>query len=493
MLFLRHPAWLWLKKFDKYKLPATDENTQDIFDTGHKFELYAEKLYPNAVRIGFNGYDEYQTLIARTNEALKKGVKTILQGGFEADGLTCIVDILNCVGDNLFDLIEVKSSTQAKQEHKYDLAYQTLVLKKCGIEINNIYIIHINNEYVRKGDIDPVGLTTVTDVTDGVKDLLEVTKEQVIKAKGVLSFTKMPDLSPRYVNQINIIGTTWFLDWLEIYKHLNPQLDRYSIYSLVSSNSEQIGDLEDNKIKLIKDIPNELTLKPKQLIQIKATKEDKRFINKVKIRKLLETFEYPLYFFDYETMSSAIPTFEGFQPYQDYPFQYSLHIQDSPNSEIRHLEYLHTKNSNPMPGLLKQLKLDIGEKGTVLTWNMTYEKSCNSRMGNFYPKYREFFDSLNLRISDLMIPFSEMWFVDKDFFGSASIKKVLPVMAVELNHKDLDISDGLKARRIWTKTIIENEYLDTREEILKNLSEYCTLDTYAMVRIFEELNRLVNR
>jgi len=45
MMFLRHPAWLWLKKNDKDKLPKVDENLQAIFDTGHEFEQYAEK-YP---------------------------------------------------------------------------------------------------------------------------------------------------------------------------------------------------------------------------------------------------------------------------------------------------------------------------------------------------------------------------------------------------------------------------------------------------------------
>src|SRR5690606_13293816 len=160
-----------------------------------------------------------------------------------------------------------------------------------------------------------------------------------------------------------------------------------------------------------------------------TTREDKPIVDKEKINEFLGSFQYPLYFFDYETMSSIIPTFDGMSPYKDYPFQYSLHILRSPTSEVEHHEYLHADNSNPMPGLLNQLKQDIDGGGTVLAWNMSYEKGCNDRMAALFPEYAEFLMGLNERINDLMIPFSEMWYFHKDFLGSASVKKVLPVLA----------------------------------------------------------------
>lgn len=45
MLFLKHPAWLWLKNHDKDKLPQIDENTQATFDSSNLFESCAMKLY----------------------------------------------------------------------------------------------------------------------------------------------------------------------------------------------------------------------------------------------------------------------------------------------------------------------------------------------------------------------------------------------------------------------------------------------------------------
>lgn len=490
MLFLRHPAWLWLKKYDKNKLPPVDDNTQALFDAGHDFEKYAEKLFPDGVKLGFNNYDEYNALTRKTQEELVGGSNTIFQGRFEADGLTCIVDVLNRSGEDVFDLIEIKSSTKVKPEHEYDLAYQLLVLHKAGIKIDNIAVIHLNKEFVKEGPIDPDSLTEKTDVTGAVRLLADVTEEQIGKAKKVLLSREMPDISPQFVNQLEISGTTWFADWMAIYEILRPELDPYSIYHLSYPSAEQIAELEDRGISLIADIPDVLALRPKQLVQIQTTRSNQRILDLDKIRGFLETFKYPLYFFDYETLSSAIPFFDGCSPYQDYPFQYSLHVQDSVGTEVRHLEYLHDEASNPMSGLLKQLHNDIGEAGTILTWNMSYEKGCNTRMAKFYPEYKDFLDGVNERIEDLMTPFTNMWFFDKDFFGSASVKKVLPALVPELSYKGMDVSDGLLARRVWTETVLKGKNPEKKQDTLTSLSKYCTLDTFAMVRILDELRHL---
>ena len=111
-------------------------------------------------------------------------------------------------------------------------------------------------------------------------------------------------------------------------------------------------------------------------------------------------------------------------------------------------------------------------------------------MASIYPQHKEFLDNVNDRMNDLMLPFSNTGLVDKDFFGSASLKSVLPVMVPELSYKDLKVQDGLYARRIWTQTILEGKFQDHKEEVLEALSEYCTLDTFAMVRIFEELKKI---
>jgi len=490
MLFLKHPAWLWLKKYAKGKLPPIDENTQSMFDTGHEFEAYAEKLLPDPVRLGFNNYDEYASLPLQTKQEIEKGTPIILQGRLEVGGITCIFDVLKRIEEGLFDLIEIKSSTKAKPEHEYDLAFQTIVLQKAGLKVRNVSVMHVNNTYIRNGDIEIEKLVATTDVTDAVHNLLSVTEEQIQKAFAVLSTRTMPDLSPRHVNRLGIKNVDWLKDWLEVYKLLKPDLDPYCIYFLSCPSPEQIGKLEDAGIKTIADIPNELALRPKQAMQIKTTREDKQVVEIDKIRQFLDTFEYPLYFFDYETFMSAIPYFDGCSPYKQYPFQYSLHILEYPGATLKHTEYLHTENTNPMPELIEHLIEDLGNTGTILTWNMKFEKGCNKTMGELFPQYQQKLHAINDRIQDLMTPFASMWFFDKNFFGSASIKKVLPALIPELSYKDLDIGDGQHAQRIWMETVLKGQNGDRKEEILSQLSTYCTLDTMAMVKIYEALEAI---
>lgn len=128
MMFLKQPAWLWLKKNDPKKLPPVDENTQALFDAGHQFEPYAESLFPEGATLGFSDYGEYLSLPQRTQDAIKSGSSVLFQPRFEWKEFTCICDIVSFVSDTEVDLYEIKASTSAKVEHEFDLAFQTAVL-----------------------------------------------------------------------------------------------------------------------------------------------------------------------------------------------------------------------------------------------------------------------------------------------------------------------------------------------------------------------------
>jgi len=481
MLFLRHPGWLWLKKHDKSKLPLVDDALQAIFDGGHQFEDYAEKLFPGATRIGFSFTEKnYMSMPLRTMQVVASGAQTILQGRLEGDNITCIFDVLQRVGENEFDLIEIKSSTEVKEDHILDLAFQTIVLEQAGLTVRKLFVVHVNKEYVRKGKIDIRQIITQSEITKEVKERIEETKDGIKRALAIAKSSTPPDYSPRHV------GLSALSEWMEIHNILFPQQHPHNIYKLTRLNPKLIGELEDLGINLIADIPDTFDLHPKQQLQIKATKENKRTINKEKINEFFSQFVYPLYFFDYETFSTVIPPFDGICPYQQVPFQYSLHKIDE-NGTMTHTEFLHTANSHPGLSLLQQLKNDIGNKGTVLVWYETFEKGRNKELGEMFPEYASFMSELNERIVDLMVPFSSNWFVDKDFFGSASLKKVLPVLVSELSYEKLGIQEGETASRIWKETILEGKNPEEKEKTIKDLLDYCCLDTLAMVQLFKFL------
>jgi hypothetical protein len=483
MMYLKHPAYLWLKKHDKSKIPPVSEDLQAMFDAGHDFEKYAEAHFPDGKTLGFNDYAEYLSLPQRTKQALEEGVKTIFQGRFEHEDITFICDVLRMVGKNEVDLYEIKSSTKVKKEHILDLAFQTTVLERCGYIVNDIYVMHVDTSYVRKGEVDIRQMVSTQNVTDQVKSKLNQTARNIKGAIEVMNQSEMPDPTPARCE----LGS--YKEWLEVYKNIRPVPDG-SIFELCRLNPKTVRLLEEENISKLADISEELVSKNQQKWQIRAVQKGEPIKDKDKIKKFLVKLEYPLYFFDYETLSSCVPYFDGTKPYQQIPFQYSLHVIESPGGELKHMGYLQADNTNPAEPLSKTLKEQIGEKGSVIAWNMSFEKKCNTALGNMVPEYKEFYENVNSRMADLMIPFSKGYYIDARFGGSASIKNVLPVLVPELSYKELGIQEGGNAQRSWMGAVLYNKRAD-KSRVLKDLEEYCKLDTLAMVEIFNFLNRLV--
>lgn len=486
LTYLKHPAWLWLLANDPDKIPKHDEDTLAIFAAGHRFEEYVEQLFAGGYTLGYTVDEQfdwklYQSLPERTTEALQAEHTVLFQGRVEIDGLTCIFDVLERNPMGTFNLYEIKSSSSAKREHEYDLAFQTHVLERSGITIDKIAVIHVNSEYVSNGEIEPEQIADETEVTNAVRELMPETAENVAKALHVMSLPEMPDPSPRHARN----GS--FYEWLPIYEAIVGEFPPYSIYHLAGVGARRVGELEDIGVTFIKDIPEDFTLTTRQQSQVLATKRDERHVDTGRIRAFMDMLQYPLYFLDYETFSSVIPPFDGLRPYQQVPFQYSLHIVEHPGAPLQHREYLHTGNTLPVRDLLAQMVKDIGPEGTVLVWHESFEKGRNVEMASLAPEYNAFLYGLNDRVIDLKTPFSAEWFVDKDFYGSASIKNVLPVLAPDLTYKDLAIRDGNTAQRVWMELVQQGLHQDKRAEILEDLRRYCHLDTLAMVKIWEKL------
>lgn len=441
MLFLKHPAWLWIKKNNPKLIPPVDENTQALFDSGHKFEPYAESLFPEGLALGFSDYNEYLSLPQRTHDAISSGAQVLFQPRFEFNEFTCISDIVSFVGTNEVDLYEIKASTKVKPEHEFDLAFQTAVIEGNGLKVRNVYVIHANNKYVRNGEIESEKITTTQDVTDKVRNRTESTSKYMPLALSVAKQSKMPDPSPDLA-KLNSKD-----EWLKIYENIIP-------------STKKVWD--DNTV---------------------AT------IDKGKIESFLGNLTYPLYFLDYETLMSLIPYFDGQRPYQQVPFQYSLHVIDSPDAEVEWKEYLHRDNSDPVRPLTEKLLSDIGTKGTVLVWYESFEKKRNSELGEMLPEYADALAAINDRVIDLIIPFKNKWYDDPRCEGSASIKAVLPVLCPELTYKSLGIQEGGSAQRLWMEAVLDSKRGDQKDQILKDLTEYCKLDTFAMVEIYRCLKR----
>ena len=190
--------------------------------------------------------------------------------------------------------------------------------------------------------------------------------------------------------------------------------------------------------------------------------------------------------------AGLFPLFDGLKPYQQMPFQYSLHVVEQEGAEPEHYEYLHQGKDNPIPALLESMRANIGDIGSVIVWYKGFEKGRNEEMAAMYPEYAGFLKSVNTRVFDLMDIFKAQHYVDVGFKGSCSIKKVLPVLVPSLSYADLeDVREGEIASLYWFKHVYGAVDSAMRKRVYQeNLLKYCELDTLAMAEVWRSMLKL---
>jgi hypothetical protein len=231
-------------------------------------------------------------------------------------------------------------------------------------------------------------------------------------------------------------------------------------------------------------------LNARQRQQALATINKQNTIDKKKIRKFLETLSYPLYFLDFETFMSAIPLYDGVKPYQNVPFQYSLHYQNKKGSKLYHTEFLAEPVMDPRKPLLEKILADIPENVCILAYNMKFEKMVLAELAIQFPRFKKTINHWIDNMKDLMIPFQQRDVYFWEFKGSYSLKKVLPALVPQLSYDGLEVADGGEAMDAYRQMCAVKDNPGEIAKIRKNLLEYCKLDTMAMVRILEALEKL---
>jgi hypothetical protein len=228
-----------------------------------------------------------------------------------------------------------------------------------------------------------------------------------------------------------------------------------------------------------------------QQAQIRAYNSGETVIRKEAIAGDLAKLTFPLHFIDYETYPSAIPLFDQYSPYNQIPFQYSLHIARSREEIPVHKEFLHTAPEDPSEFFVRSLAENIGATGSVIVWNKTFESGINSGMARRLPEAQGFIAALNGRIYDLKDIFSKQYYIHKNLWGKVSIKNVLPVLVPHLNYASLEIQEGGTASITWNKIVLGRLSQEACNQLCEALLKYCGMDSYAMYAIWRALNDMI--
>ena len=481
--FLVHPAYLWLHKYDKDKLPGDKEADIARMEEGNQIELLARQLFSQGELIEqtfTEGVEQSRRVLKRVQEA---GEGAVFQASILTErNLYARSDVMVPAGA-AWDIYEIKGGTRVRNYHFDDLAFQKLAWEEAGYSFRDCYVVHLNSFYRLKDKLDIKKLFKVVKVTDQVAERAEITKQQVAEALDVLAQPSCP--------AYGLGGCRNLYGWMRIYRHLHPDLPSDHIFQLTRLSIKQAQALEEMGAQSISQIPTSFKLLPPQRAQVELAKLGKRSLDSGGIKRELEKLAFPLYFFDYETVSHAIPIYPGTKPFQDIAFQYSLHILPTPGGQLEHREFLAQKPGYPAVDLLQQLRQDIGPEGSIISWYANYESYINSGMAQLHPEYAEFLEDLNSRMYDLMEIFSRHFYAHPGFYGSSSIKKVLPVLQPEMSYADLAIGEGMTARLRWQQAQSGELSPEQQEQIYADLLTYCRQDTLAMVEIYQHLSDVV--
>ncbi len=465
---------LWYNVNSKESCSKVDEATQHRFDEGHEVGNYAKKLFPDGIECFHKRNDEN---IKLTVKALKLR-KPIFEAGLKAGKLYARADILVPVSGG-WNIIEVKSASNIKEINYYDVAYQRHVFSKAGLKIMKCFLLNINTEYVRKGEIDVKKLFIMEDITEEIDDKSDYSKDikkDSSKMLKVLNSKKAPKVDIGMYCDKPYTCPLQDMCW----KHIPEN----SVFNLCGNKA--CWELYEKGIILMKDIPPDFKLSSKMQIQLETIKSGKSHIEKRAIKEFLKSLKKPYYYFDFETFATAVPLYDGIKPYQQVPFQYSLHVQDK---KLKHYSYLCLDKKDPRPELISTLKKQIGTKGSIIVYNASFEMTRLEEMAKVYPKEAKWIRSLYPRIIDLYNVFSQFNVYYSSQGKSASFKDVLPALTGK-DYKDMEIGDGGEATRAYLNVVRGKIKGEDIKKTKTALEIYCGQDTEGMVWIIEKLRKI---
>jgi len=490
------PKALWLKTNKPEASAPLDDATKSRMATGSEVGELARGLFGPFVDVTTKSEDgtlDLKAMIDKTNQSLADGSVNIAEASFSYLGNYCAVDILHKT-DAGWEIYEVKSSTgsddQAKNKHddlmKYahDIAYQKFVLEQCGVCVAGTYLVRLNCKYIRGEELDIQQLFHITNMESLVNEASQSIDTKVHQAQQILNQDAEPNRE---------IGKHCKKPYqCSCFDYCRGEVPENSVFNLYRMHFEKkvelfkagkvsLADLEEKDIRsMIHEMQYETFMYG-----------DGEKIDKQGICDFLDKrIHYPLYFLDFETVSYAIPQFADSKPYQQIPFQYSLHYIEQPGGELKHKEFLGDGIKDPRRALAEQLVADIPLGACTTAYNKGFECSRIKEMASLFPDLASHLMDIHDHVVDFLDPFQQGYFYKVAMRGSFSIKKVLPALfpddpALDYHNLTGGVQNGGDAMTIYPKmaTMTDEERDATRRALL----DYCWLDTYAMVKVWEKL------
>lgn len=476
------PKALWLQTYRPRVLDIADTAAQTRLENGKIVGNLACKIFTPGEHVPY--HDHHQIMIDKTRQLVEKRIEYIYEATFSFQGIIIMIDILRNTPEGV-EIFEVKSSTDTKDIYYDDVAIQKYVLQNLGYFVINTSLVYLNNKYTRGDSLDIHALFTIENINEPVEERQENIPLQLDKIHTYMQNpTEEPDIEiGRHCKHPYTCSAKTYC-WKK-----QREIPEYSMFNIFNLGSKKQKELYAQGIVDIDDVPNTYPMTDLQFTKVSHYKNNTTYIDKEAIKDFLGTLTFPIYHLDFETFQQPIPQWEGISPYQQIPFQYSLHIQYE-NGDVEHKEFLAKEGIDPREALVKRLIADIPADVTVLAYNMSFEKGVIKKLADRFEEFSTHLLQINENMCDLMIPFKKLHYVTPSMQGSHSIKYILPALIphMETAYKELQgVQNGSEAMNAYATLSALNS--DEISIVRKGLKAYCKLDTLSMVEI---LNHLYN-
>jgi predicted RecB family nuclease len=451
-----------------------------IMEQGREVGKLARQLFAGGVEVPF--CDTEQAIRITRELIANPDVPAIFEAAFENGGVFVRVDILHRRRDNRWRLIEVKSTADLKEQHLDDVAIQCRVASRSGLDLASSCLAHVNRNYVfQGGTIDVRRFFKIRNLTRRVERLLPKLTFQLRSEHRVLAMPNPPAIppGPHCTNPVTC----------EFFDRCNLPLPDDHIGYLPRLHASAAEELEEMGVESIHDIPEDFSLTDRQRIACTSVQTGEPWFS-AELGKELGSLKYPLYFMDFESINPAIPRFSGMRPFDQLPFQWSIHVQRQPEAETEHYEFLATDSGDPRREFITSLCSALGKTGSIVVYNQQFESQRLAELANWLPEYAGRIKRIQPRLWDLL-PVVRNHVYHPAFAGSYSLKAVLPALGTEMSYKGMAVASGQDAGLAWEtlKRGALNQVESDRIE--KALLDYCGLDTLALVRLLEALRLVV--
>ncbi len=451
--------------------PITPE-LQALFDQGNAVGAKAREYFPNGVLVDNAPWD-FTGAINRTKLLLANKTPVIYEAAFAYAGCYARADILRLnPATERYQIFEVKSSTKLKDEQIDDIGLQVWIMAKAGLPIEQIHLMHLNSA-CRYPDLS--NLFSCIDITATIREHYLSVQPKVRDLLTLLNQCDVPniDLGEQCFKPTECQFKTHCFTEKSI-----PELSVFNLPQIKNRKWELykagITTLDDPRLTDLTDLQERI---------VKAHQTNTRFVNETGIAESLKTWQYPFIYLDFETINPAIPRYNGTGPFQQVPFQFSVHRQENPHAPVTHQAFLQTNADDPRPALIPALLAACGTQGSIIAYFAKFESDRIRELAEFAPEFADALLSLLPRMVDPLTILREHVY-DPAFGASFSLKRVAPALLGESqSYKGMPVANGLEAQQAFLQVINPLTPDLVRQPIVKAMLDYCEKDTAVMVEL----------